>query len=92
MEYRLYFIYQCDGNIAIRITASDVAGNTSNQTVLTGAATFKKDVGVPVSPSVPDLAAADDSGDSSTDNITKNTTGLTFTGTAEADATVQWYQ
>ncbi|MFB3105876.1 MAG: Ig-like domain-containing protein, partial [Pseudomonadales bacterium] len=80
-----------DGTIAIRITASDAAGNSSNQTVLTGAATFKKDVSVPASPSVPDLAAADDTGDSSTDDITKNTSGLTFTGTAEADATVQLY-
>ncbi|MDP3041385.1 MAG: hypothetical protein Q8N62_01430, partial [Candidatus Omnitrophota bacterium] len=36
-----------DGNIAIRITASDTAGNAAIQTVLTGAATFKKDIIAP---------------------------------------------
>ena len=36
-----------DGNLAIRITASDAAGNTSTQTVLKTAATFKKDIVVP---------------------------------------------
>ena len=80
-----------DGNLAIRITASDAAGNTATQTVLTGAATFKKDIGVPTTPSVPDLAAADDTGSSNTDNITSQTTALTFTGTAEVNSSVQLY-
>jgi len=52
---------------------------------------FTIDNVAPSAPSVPDLAAADDTGDSNTDNITKNTSALTFTGTAEADATVQLY-
>jgi len=42
----------------------------------------------PPAPSTPNLTAASDSGVSSTDNITKVTTP-TFTGTAEADATVK---
>ncbi len=41
-------------------------------------------------PGTPDLAAASDSGVSSTDNITSDTTP-TFTGTAEAGATVKLY-
>jgi len=44
----------------------------------------------PGAPSVPDLIAASDSGSSSTDNIT-NITTPTFTGTAEANATVKIY-
>ena len=43
----------------------------------------------PAAPSAPNLADLDDSGSSSTDNITKNTTALTMTGTAEADSTVK---
>ncbi|MBN1798850.1 MAG: choice-of-anchor D domain-containing protein [Spirochaetales bacterium] len=35
-----------------------------------------------------DLAAADDTGDSDTDNITKNAAGLTISGTAEADVDI----
>ena len=38
-------------------------------------------------PSVPDLAAASDSGASNTDNTT-NVSAPTFTGTAEASATI----
>jgi len=33
-----------DGNIAIRVTAYDEAGNSSTQTILTGTGTFKKDI------------------------------------------------
>ncbi len=42
----------------------------------------------PSAPSTPDLKAASDTGSSSTDNITKDTTP-TFTGTAEAGSTVE---
>ncbi|WP_051603115.1 Ig-like domain-containing protein [Simplicispira psychrophila] len=45
----------------------------------------------PAAPSALDLAAADDTGASSTDHITQNTTALTITGTAEAGATVKLY-
>jgi|GEM_PF-2282518 len=49
------------------------------------------DTAAPVAPSTPDLAAADDTGTSDSDNITRNTTGLTFSGTAEANSTVTLY-
>ena len=45
----------------------------------------------PDAPTVLDLAAADDTGISDTDNITKNTAALTITGTAEAGSTVKLY-
>jgi hypothetical protein len=54
--------------------------------------TILLDSTLPGPPSVPDLATADDTGISSTDNITKNTTGLTFSGTgAEQGSTVKLY-
>ncbi len=46
---------------------------------------------VPASPSTPDLAAASDTGNSSTDNITQTLNGLVFTGTAEVGSTVKIY-
>ena len=46
---------------------------------------------VPVGPSTPDLAAASDTGNSNTDNITKTLTGLVFGGNAEAGSTVTVY-
>ena len=46
---------------------------------------------IPNAPSGLDLAAADDTGASSTDNITKNTTDLTITGCAKAESTVTLY-
>ena len=49
------------------------------------------DTTAPAAPSVPDLAAVDDTGTSNTDNITNLTTGLTFSGTAEANSTVTLY-
>lgn len=48
------------------------------------------DTVAPTTPSVPDLIAGSDSGSSSTDNVTNNTTP-TFSGTAEAGATVKIY-
>lgn len=46
---------------------------------------------VPSAPSTPDLATASDSGTSSTDNLT-NVNTPTFTGTAEANSTVQLFR
>src|SRR5438876_11757224 len=45
----------------------------------------------PPAPSVPDLAASSDTGNSNTDNITKTLNGLVFTGTAETGSTVKVY-
>ncbi|MBN2535442.1 MAG: hypothetical protein JXB88_21365 [Spirochaetales bacterium] len=66
----------------VTATATDLAGNTSgNSTGLV----ITIDTTPPGTPSVPDLAAADDSGSSNTDNITRTITGLTFTGTGDAN-------
>lgn len=42
----------------------------------------------PGKPGTPDLAAVDDLGTSNSDNLTSQTTGLTLSGTAEANSTV----
>ena len=68
-------------NITAR--ATDLAGNQATSTALT----VTIDTAAPLV-SVPDLAAASDSGSSSSDNITNITTPV-FTGTADVGATVQ---
>ena len=50
-----------------------------------------KDTVAPTAPAGLDLATEDDNGTSTTDNITTKTTGLTFTGTAEAGSTVELF-
>ena len=72
------------GGHAISAKATDLAGNVS---AASGALSVTIDTAAPVTPSVPDLAVASDSGASDTDNTT-NVTKPTFTGTAEANATV----
>jgi|GEM_PF-321785 len=72
------------GTITITATATDAAGNTS---AASSSVTLVIDTTAPAAPSTPDLDAASDSGSSNTDNIT-NVTMPTFTGTAEANATV----
>ena len=66
---------------------TDSAGNSGGAGV-TPALTF--DTLAPAAPSAPDLDTASDTGVSSTDNITSNTTP-TFTGTAVAGSTVRLY-
>jgi len=73
------------GTHSLRAVATDAAGNAATS----GALTVTVDTST--SSTVPDLASADDSGLSVTDNITKNTSGLTFSGTTEAGATVSLY-
>ncbi|MFZ2268532.1 MAG: Ig-like domain-containing protein [Azonexus sp.] len=70
----------------------DAAGNNLTLTLNSVASTAAVlvDTTAPVAPSVPDLSTGSDSGNSSTDNITSNTTP-TFTGTAEANSTVKLY-
>ncbi|MBA3027383.1 MAG: hypothetical protein FP816_01005 [Desulfobacteraceae bacterium] len=46
---------------------------------------------VPIAPTAMDLSASDDTGISSTDNITNRTSGLTISGSGEEGATVQLY-
>ena len=72
-----------DGVHQIAAWASDLAGNQSTS----GTLTITIDTLAPAV-SVPDLAAASDSGSSNTDNLTKITNPV-FTGTSAAGATVQ---
>jgi predicted secreted protein len=77
------------GTASITVTASyqDAAGNTGASATLP-AIVF--DTLAPTAPSAPDLAGADDSGVSSTDNITNDPT-TSFSGTAQSGATVKLY-
>jgi hypothetical protein len=75
------------GGHSITATATDAAGNTSGSS---GALSITIDVTAPNPPSTPDLAASSDTGSSTTDNITSDTTP-TFSGTAEANAVVKLY-
>ncbi len=84
----------------VTITASALADGTYNiksiQTDGSGTSTASSalsitiDTTAPAAPSTPDMTAGTDSGSSSTDNLTSDTTP-TFTGTAEADSTVTLY-
>lgn len=71
-------------NQTVVAQVGSVNADKSQRTTFTG---YVSDTTPPVAPSVPDLAAASDSGTSSSDNLTKITTP-TFTGTSEAGATV----
>ena len=73
-----------EGPHALTATATDKAGNTGPAS---GSLAVTIDTSPPPKPSKPDLAAASDTGISSTDNITRDTTP-TLTGTAEAGSTV----
>ncbi|MGE0428994.1 MAG: FG-GAP-like repeat-containing protein, partial [Hydrogenophaga sp.] len=64
---------------------------TSAQLLVNTNITQALDTTAPIPPSAPDLAAEDDSGTSDTDDITVYTTGLNFSGTAEAGATVSLF-
>jgi hypothetical protein len=71
-------------DMTLKFLARDAAGNLSP--VVTEV--YLIDSTPPPAPSTPDLAAASDTGASNTDNVTTDTTP-TFTGTAEAGATVK---
>jgi uncharacterized repeat protein (TIGR02059 family) len=70
----------------LKVRVADLAGNTG--TALSQAYVF--DNSAPAAPSTPDLITADDSGTSSSDDITSKATP-TFTGTAEANSVVTLY-
>ena len=71
----------------VSVTATDTAGNVGPSSATT---TITVDTTAPAVPSDPALAAASDSGSSSSDRITK-TTVLTFTGTGEDVSYVRLY-
>ncbi|MDQ2966335.1 MAG: Ig-like domain-containing protein, partial [Chloroflexota bacterium] len=68
-----------------RATTTDAAGNAS--ACSTDSLAYVEDSIAPATPSALDLAAADDTGASSTDNLTK-AASLTFSGSAEAGSAV----
>jgi autotransporter-associated beta strand protein len=68
--------------------ATNIADDAGNSVAAYSAgATHSVDLDAPAAPSTPDLTAGSDTGASSTDNVTGDTTP-TFTGTAEVNATV----
>ncbi|CAC9539534.1 hypothetical protein, partial [uncultured Gammaproteobacteria bacterium] len=70
-----------------RVYTVDIAGNVSTAST----ATVTIDTSSPTAPISLDLANEDDSGSSNSDNLTKETSGLTISGTAEANATVELF-
>lgn len=68
---------------------SDASGN-SGPSAFTSRATHTVDRDAPSAPSTPDMTAGTDSGSSTTDNLTNDTTP-TFSGTAEANATIELF-
>jgi uncharacterized delta-60 repeat protein len=76
-----------NGTLTIRATQTDAAGNKS----AVATAVLVLDTAAPGVPANLALAAADDSGASSSDRITRNTTGLTISGNAEAGSTVELF-
>ncbi len=80
-----------DGTYTISATSEDAAGNVSDSsTTINVTIEATVDTQAPAAPSRPDLAAASDSGSSSTDDVTRNTTP-TFNGTAEANSSVELF-
>ncbi|AFM14716.1 beta strand repeat-containing protein [Turneriella parva] len=76
------------GARSITAVQTDPAGNAS---VASSALSVTIDTGNPAAPAALNLADADDTGTSNSDNITRNTTALTIDGTSEANATVRIY-
>lgn len=76
------------GTYAITARATDAAGNIG---VASGPLNITIDTLAPVAPTGLDLAAADDTGTSNTDNLTSQTNALTISGNAEAGTSVQLF-
>jgi hypothetical protein len=67
---------------------AQIGSATANRSISTTFTGYISDTTAPAAPSVPDLTAGTDSGTSSTDGLT-NVPTPTFTGTAEANSTVE---
>lgn len=81
-----------DDIIRVDVSGKSVynASNLKAHNTTTGAVTLN-DLTAPDAPSAPDLSSASDSGVSNTDNLTNITAPLLFTGTAEANSTVELF-
>lgn len=78
------------GTASITVASGSYADRAGNIGGSGSTPSLTFDTKAPAAPSVPDLRADSDTGTLATDNITKDTTP-TFTGTAEAGATVRLY-
>jgi hypothetical protein len=76
------------GARSITAKAIDAAGNVS---AASAALTVTVDATAPAAPTGLDLAAADDLGSSNSDNLTSQTSALTITGQAEANARIELF-
>lgn len=85
-----YTLTSAEGSVTVYVWVMDADLNVSDLAP-GSSATITLDLTAPSASGTPDLAAADDTGDSTTDNLTKNTTALTISGTGETGATVQLY-
>ena len=74
-------------NGVYRVYTVDIAGNVSTAST----ATLTIDTSSRTAPISFDLADEDDSGSSNSDNLTKETSGLTISGTAESNAIVELF-
>ena len=77
-----------EGSHTITARAADLAGNTGTAS---SALTVVVDTTPPAAPTALDLAAADDTGVSNSDNITNLTSGLTISGQSEANAVIELF-
>lgn len=77
-----------EGANLITATATDNAGNVSAKSEVLG---IGVDLTAPGAPTGLDLTKADDTGISDSDNITKLTSGITITGSAAANSTVELF-
>ena len=77
-----------DGTYAITVKEYDVAGNEN--TTVSASKTLVVDTTAPTTPGAPDMTSGSDSGSSNSDDITSTATP-TFSGTAEANATITLY-
>ena len=76
------------GARSITAKATDVAGNVGAASAVLA---ITVDGTPPAAPTALDLAAADDSGSNNADNVTNQTSALTITGQAEANARVELF-
>jgi hypothetical protein len=74
------------GSNTLQLRVTDAAGNDGTA----ASKAYTLDTTAPAAPSAPDMTSGTDTGASSSDNITRNTTPV-FTGTAESGATVTLY-
>jgi len=77
-----------EGTNSITVTATDASGNTS---IASAPLEVIVDLTAPAAPISLDLAAADDTGSSSTDNVTGQAQNLTISGLAEPGSSVELF-